>query len=254
MTQATVLPLGAGRALRLPWAGAPGTDPGRVDLRPWLTAPVVHQGDVPLCTAAVVTAAASYFARRERGEHLVGSVLFSYRTSRMLAGRPDRFGSRLVDSLSAWRLFGVAPEPMWPFDMDRVDRTPPVDCFEAAQRWAKVGYARLGDGAPPDRRIALMRAALAVGLPVTAEFPLHPNQFEAFATGVLPLPPECEAPVGAHVVLIVGYNERGFLIRNSWGPGWGEHGHGLIPYEFARRGLIRDVWLAYRTAWTAPES
>lgn len=36
---------------------------------------------------------------------------------------------------------------------------------------------------------------------------------------------------GGHAVTLVGYNEKGFIIRNSWGTGWADKGHSLIPYE-----------------------
>ena len=37
--------------------------------------------------------------------------------------------------------------------------------------------------------------------------------------------------VGGHCVLCVGYNKQGFIIRNSWGTSWADHGYITIPYE-----------------------
>lgn len=36
---------------------------------------------------------------------------------------------------------------------------------------------------------------------------------------------------GGHAVTIVGYNEEGFIIRNSWGTGWANNGHTVISYD-----------------------
>ena len=36
---------------------------------------------------------------------------------------------------------------------------------------------------------------------------------------------------GGHAVTLVGYDEVGFIIRNSWGTGWGNSGHVRIPYN-----------------------
>ena len=36
---------------------------------------------------------------------------------------------------------------------------------------------------------------------------------------------------GGHAVAIVGYNEKGFIIRNSWGTSYGEGGYFILKYE-----------------------
>ncbi|MCR5881341.1 C1 family peptidase [Rhizobacter sp. J219] len=46
-----------------------------------------------------------------------------------------------------------------------------------------------------------------------------------------------------HAFAIVGYNERGFLIQNSWGRRWGSHGYGLLTYDDWLRNAM-DCWVA----------
>jgi len=36
---------------------------------------------------------------------------------------------------------------------------------------------------------------------------------------------------GGHAISIVGYDEDGFIIRNSWGSYFGDNGYTIIPYE-----------------------
>lgn len=36
--------------------------------------------------------------------------------------------------------------------------------------------------------------------------------------------------LGGHCITIIGYNADGFVIRNSWGIGWGDKGHIILPY------------------------
>ena len=40
-----------------------------------------------------------------------------------------------------------------------------------------------------------------------------------------------ERLMGYHAIAFVGYTEDGFIIRNSWGTGFGENGHTLLPYH-----------------------
>lgn len=37
--------------------------------------------------------------------------------------------------------------------------------------------------------------------------------------------------LGGHAVTLVGYNEKGFVIRNSWGSTWADKGYTEIPYQ-----------------------
>jgi hypothetical protein len=37
--------------------------------------------------------------------------------------------------------------------------------------------------------------------------------------------------MGGHAISIVGYNEKGFIIRNSWGKSYAEKGYALLPYD-----------------------
>lgn len=38
------------------------------------------------------------------------------------------------------------------------------------------------------------------------------------------------SPWGGHAFALVGYNDRGFVVQNSWGTGWGAGGFAVLPY------------------------
>ena len=64
------------------------------------------------------------------------------------------------------------------------------------------------------------------------------------------IPPHGE-PDGGHAFALVGYDERGFWVQNSWGRRWGEEGLALWSYE----DWIENVWDAwvFRVALPTPQ-
>jgi C1A family cysteine protease len=55
--------------------------------------------------------------------------------------------------------------------------------------------------------------------------------------------------LGGHAVLGVGYSDKQkrFIVRNSWGTGWGKQGYFTIPYAYlANPDLADDFWVVHR--------
>ena len=40
-----------------------------------------------------------------------------------------------------------------------------------------------------------------------------------------------------------------FLIRNSWGTGWGDAGYGWLPYEYVNAEQAMDWWSLMKKEW-----
>lgn len=59
-----------------------------------------------------------------------------------------------------------------------------------------------------------------------------------------------EYPNAGHALLIVGWNELGFIIQNSWGKNWGDNGYAILPYEYR----IREAWGVTTTERHSEES
>lgn len=57
-------------------------------------------------------------------------------------------------------------------------------------------------------------------------------------------------PNAGHALLIIGWNETGFIIQNSWGKEWGDNGCAILPYEYD----IREAWGVTMTDYHAIES
>lgn len=56
---------------------------------------------------------------------------------------------------------------------------------------------------------------------------------------------------GGHAFALVGYNNKGFWVQNSWGDDWGKQGVALWTYEDWQRN-IRDAWVV-RLALSTPQ-
>ena len=62
-------------------------------------------------------------------------------------------------------------------------------------------------------------------------------------TGMVPMPQSNEQCIGGHAVCVVGYDnsKQMFLVRNSWGSGWGDKGYFYIAYEYFKS-YASDCW------------
>lgn len=56
--------------------------------------------------------------------------------------------------------------------------------------------------------------------------------------GNVPLPTENDTYDGNHCMVIVGWDEDGWIFQNSWGKNWGEKGYGHLPYDY----IIKECW------------
>ncbi len=92
-----------------------------------------------------------------------------------------------------------------------------------------------------------MRACLASGYPFVFGFSVY-ESFESdwvAKTGKVDLPTPKEKMIGGHAVMAVGYDEASqrFIVRNSWGVKWGDHGYFTMPYAYLTdRDLSDDFW------------
>ena len=60
------------------------------------------------------------------------------------------------------------------------------------------------------------------------------------------MPSPNEQPLGGHAVLCVGYDDstETFIIRNSWGPNWGQKGYFTLRYAYlTSNNLSDDFWV-----------
>lgn len=230
--------------------------PALVDLRPSCP-PVYDQGQIGSCTANAIAGALQFTRRKEgRTPDFNPSRLFIYYGERNIehtvhsdAGAIIRDGIKVVNQL------GAPPETEWPYDgtpADPATGTFPPHAHAATKPSAKafkdaLNYQATSYLAIPGNNVDQMRACLAAGFPFVFGFVVY-DSFESqavAANGMVPMPKNGEKQLGGHAVCAVGYDDHAkrMIVRNSWGPGWGDKGYFHMPYDyFADPGLSSDFW------------
>ena len=210
--------------------------PNKKDLRPQMP-PAYDQGDLASCTANALVAALQY-----RVPAFMGSRLFLYYNERAIEGTVyEDGGATMVSGITCMKRYGVCSEKSWPYNSAKVTVAPPRSCYiEALSNRVLTAYNI------PNTAV-VMKAALNAGYP----FVVGIQVFSAFesnavaATGIVPMPPRNAVPLGGHAVLVCGYDEakKWWIVRNSWGPSWGDKGYFYLPYAYLLDPrLTSDLW------------
>ena len=236
-----------------------------VDLREWCS-PIEDQGNLGSCTANAGVGIIEYYERKSFGRHIEASRLFLYKVTRNLMKLNGDTGAYLRTTMGAMILFGVPPEPYWPYsdEGNKFDQEPPAFCYAFAQSYQTLKYFRHDpSGSKSDEILKRVKTYLASGHPVMFGFTVYNSIEQAEETGKIPFPSAKEKVEGGHAVAAVGYDDKmkiknkyggmtttgALLIRNSWGKTWGDKGYGWLPYDYVLKRLAEDFWSVLKKEW-----
>jgi hypothetical protein len=206
------------------------TVPDGVDLRRYCTR-VEDQGQIGSCTANAAVGALEYHYKRRDGQSPDLSRMFVYFNTRRMRGQVMfDTGAQIREAMASLMAFGACREDIWPYNPMLFATEPPPAAYNEATRHEAIQYARVNGSQGTIQ-------ALAQELPVVFGTAIPGRCFEEAASGgVMPglTQQERDNPAqGGHAMLIVGYDNpaRTFIVRNSWGENWGDHGYCYIPYD-----------------------
>jgi len=224
-----------------------------VTLVPKTNIPVLDQGQTNACTGfalASVVYQLQHSAKRKPMDCCVSPfMLYS------MARRYDEFpgdpnadtGSSLRGAMKAWYKHGACSDRLWTSEsMPTAQVTKSSDDWwlDAVQR-PLGAYYRVDTRSVTDMHIALNEIGILYASAVC-----HSGWDEGFSNtshtkGGYWMIPRRKASIsdGGHAFAIVGYNQDGYIIQNSWGTGWGTKGRAVLPYEDWLDNAM-DCWVA----------
>jgi C1A family cysteine protease len=216
--------------------------PPSVDLRS-VCPPVVDQGQLGSCTANAIAGALEFNQMKENlADVFAPSRLFIYYNERVMEHTVDEdSGAMIRDGIKSVAKQGAPHETLWPYDISTFKTKPSAAAYKDAAKHRAILYQRLTP------TLDQLKGCLASGFPFVFGFSVY-ESFESQAVaknGKVPMPKPQEQLLGGHAVLAVGYNDasKRFIVRNSWGTGWGLAGYFTIPYAYLTdANLADDFW------------
>ena len=236
------------------WNTLNETAASSVDLRETGNMPDVYdQGSLGSCTAQAIAGAFEFDIRKQKSpEYFTPSRLFIYYNERVIEGTIEEdSGASIRDGIKVVHKLGVPTEKEYPYDISRFQVQPPMSVYMCAQKHKSVKYRRV----PQNSSIL---SALVLGYPVAFGFSVYEHFESPDFDGILKVPGKNERLLGGHAVILCGYRtlENGqiqFLVRNSWGNGWGLDGYFWMDYAYVMDpNLCADFWTIERVAVETP--
>ena len=209
--------------------------PSSIDLRP-KCGPVENQGELGACTAFALTGNLEFLKNKDSF-----SELFLYYNERLIRGTVGTdSGASIRDGIKTLTKLGDCLENFWPYVIEKFTLKPDEKAYVDALDYQILNYYRLNS-------LSEMKHTINSGFPFVFGFSVYESfeSEEVTETGIVPLPSIDEHLLGGHAVMAVGFNEdkKHFIVRNSWGGGWGDNGYFYMPYEYLENSkLSSDLW------------
>ena len=224
-----------------------------VTFAPKTNIPVLDQGQTNACTGfalASVVYQLQHSAKRKQIDCCVAPFMLYSMARRYdeFPGAPDvDTGSSLRGAMKGWYKHGACSDKLW-----TTEKMPTAQGKKSADDWwldavqRPLGaYYRVDTRSVTDMHVALNEIGILYASAVC-----HSGWDEGLSStsrttgGYWIIPCRKAAPSdGGHAFAIVGYNQDGFIIHNSWGKRWGTKGRAVLQYE-DWLDCAMDCWVA----------
>lgn len=188
--------------------------------------PIRNQGNTDTCVGQVGATIKEWQELKDINlyEYMSPQFIYNNRENQDSSGMYGR------DCMSILKNIGSCLERNYPFGTkEEKEEIDPAIILKASNFQIKE-YNRISS-------IKGLKEALYLNGPCFISVPVYQNN----ETMWKPASPNA-VRIGGHAMTIVGYDSKGFIIRNSWGLGWGKSGYGIFPYS--DWGLQWEIWTA----------
>jgi len=194
--------------------------PKTLDLRKQLQ-PIRDQGNQGTCAAQTAACMKEWQEKidADLSEHLSPQFVYNLRVNQNSEGMYGRDVMKILSN------HGICRERIFRY---KTMHEPPENARKDAGNYKIKGYARV-------ETVTDLKKALVKNGPCYISFPTY-NFGSQFWK---PQTPD-EQQRGGHAVTVVGYDKKGFIIRNSWGTRWGERGY--TNYAYSDFGAHWEIW------------
>ena len=154
----------------------------------------------------------------------------------------DYLGTSCRGAMKGWYRHGVCSDEFWPYRRGRkVEFVRPKPGWQEDALKTPLGaYYRVSKDSITDVQSALYEVG-AVYVSCKYHHGWDDVPYDAKdGPPVINLKPKS---AGAHVFALVGYEQRGFILQNSWGKTWGYNGFAIITYDDWLKNS-QDAWVA----------
>lgn len=195
----------------------------------WVPA-VKNQGQVNSCVAHVAAELEEFFNYKERGTYEKLSPGYVYGCRYEYKGE----GMYLRDALKTLKDKGVCELTELPYNKEVPEM---INIFNQKEEYETdepnkiTTYFSIATNDVNKIKHSLMNCG-----PIMASVPWY-EDFEV-VEGIINCPSNFIAPFGYHAILIYGWNEKGWLMQNSWGTNWGNNGRAVYPYNYP----LAETW------------
>lgn len=199
-----------------------------VDLRSLFTN-IKDQGQLGTCSVFSIVSVYEYILKKTKKEHDL-SERFVYYNVLQDSGIMEDTGASLYGVVESITKYGVCAENYCKYDVGKYHIAPSKEAYEDAMTH-KIKVAKNVKINHDD-----ITSALSEGYPVTISLKIF-DSFGNQSKGFVYRPTDeeiTENKYGNHAMVICGYSEEDkvYIVRNSWGKGFGDNGYCYIPFSY----------------------